>query len=128
MMFTPLSLIERWRGARARLATGASDYCETTVADSITVGFCGTSCIGPRVVVGLPSIFFTTSMPLVTLPNTKVQVRVPLVTYYMAVSGYPAAAHGVMPDYSINHTVEDFIAGRDQDMDTALQLARKATP
>ena len=30
-------------------------------------------------------------VPLVTLPNTKVAVRVPLVTYHMSVSGYKAA-------------------------------------
>src|SRR5215210_7293731 len=33
-------------------------------------------------------------MPVVTLPNTKLAVRVPLMTYYMAVSGYKAASHG----------------------------------
>jgi len=64
-------------------------------------------------------------MPAVVLPNTKITVRVPLVTYYMAVSGYKAAAHGVVPDYPVNHTIDDFIAGRDKDMEFALQLARK---
>jgi hypothetical protein len=52
--------------AAASLAT----YLPTTVADWITIGCCGTSPIGPRVVVGVASIFFTTSMPEVTLPNT----------------------------------------------------------
>ena len=42
----------------------------TTLADWITTFVCGTSPIGPRVVVGVPSIFFTTSMPATTLPNT----------------------------------------------------------
>jgi hypothetical protein len=65
--------------------------------------------------------------PLVTLPNTKIGLRVPLVTYYMAVSGYNAAAHGVVPDYPVNHTIDDLIAGHDKDMELALQLARKAT-
>jgi hypothetical protein len=65
--------------------------------------------------------------PLVTLPNTKIGLRVPLVTYYMAVSGYKAASHGVIPDYPLSHTIDDFIAARDKDMDLALQLARKAT-
>jgi Peptidase family S41 len=64
-------------------------------------------------------------MPAVVLPNTKITVRVPLVTYYMAVSGYKAAAHGVVPDYLVNHTIDDLIAGRDKDMEIALQLARK---
>jgi hypothetical protein len=62
--------------------------------------------------------------PLVTLPNTKLGLRVPLVTYYMAVSGYKAASHGVVPDYPVSHTIDDFIAARDKDMDLALQLAR----
>lgn len=66
-------------------------------------------------------------MPTVVLPNTMIGVRVPLVTYYMAVSGYKAAAHGVVPDYPVAHTIDDFIAGRDKDLDLALALARKAT-
>ena len=46
------------------------NYFPTTLADWITTFVCGTSPIGPRVVVGVPSIFFTTSMPAITLPNT----------------------------------------------------------
>ena len=65
-------------------------------------------------------------MPTVVLPNTKISVRVPLMTYYMAVSGYKAATHGVVPNYPVNHTIDDFIAGRDKDMELALQLARNA--
>jgi len=64
-------------------------------------------------------------VPLVTLPNTKVQIRVPLVTYYMAVSGYKAAAHGVVPDINIDYTIEELLAGTDKEMDAALKLARK---
>ena len=61
---------------------------------------------------------------MVTLPNTKVGLRVPLMTYYVAVSGYKAAAHGVIPDYPVSHTIDDLIAGRDKDMGLALQFAR----
>lgn len=64
-------------------------------------------------------------MPLVTLPNTKLSVRVPLMTYYMAVSGYKKASHGVIPDYPVERTIADLIAGRDKDMEVALKLARK---
>jgi len=63
--------------------------------------------------------------PNVTLPNTKLHVRVPLVTYYMAVSGYKTAARGVVPDQLIKHTIDDLISGTDKDMEMALQLARK---
>ncbi|CAB3803174.1 hypothetical protein LMG28614_05756 [Paraburkholderia ultramafica] len=55
---------------RSRSLTCLLYYLPTTVADWITIGVFGTSLIGPRVVVGVASIFFTTSMPLVTLPNT----------------------------------------------------------
>lgn len=64
-------------------------------------------------------------MPSVTLPNTKLALRVPLMTYYMAVSGYEAASHGLVPDHPLAHTIEDLITGRDPDMELALKLARK---
>ena len=63
--------------------------------------------------------------PLVKLPNTQVGVVVPIVTYYMAVSGYKAASRGIVPDYPVEHTIEDLIAGKDRDLELALQLARK---
>lgn len=64
-------------------------------------------------------------MPMLTLPNTSLQLRVPLMTYYMAVSGYKQASHGVIPDYRVEHTIADLIAGTDKDMELALKLARK---
>jgi hypothetical protein len=65
------------------------------------------------------------AVPEVTLPNTKVIVRVPLVTYYMAVSGYKAAAHGVVPDHPVRYTIEELLAGTDKELALALKLARK---
>jgi hypothetical protein len=64
-------------------------------------------------------------MPMVTLPNTKVGVRVPLVTYYMAVSGYKAASHGILPDHRVEYTIGDLLAGTDKEIAVALRLARK---
>jgi peptidase S41-like protein len=64
-------------------------------------------------------------VPQVVLPNTKVSVRVPLVTYYMAVSGYKAASHGVVPDFNVDYTIAELLAGTDKEMDVALKLARK---
>ena len=63
--------------------------------------------------------------PLVKLPNTKLGVVVPIVTYYMAVSGYKDASRGIIPDYPIVHTIEDLIAGKDRDLELALKLARE---
>ena len=59
------------------------------------------------------------------LPNTKLQAYVPLMTYYMAVSGYKAAAHGVVPDYPVHYTIEELLEGKDKELALALELARK---
>jgi Peptidase family S41 len=64
-------------------------------------------------------------VPALTLPNTKLIVYVPLVTYYMAVSGYKAAAHGVLPDHPIRYTIEELLEGTDKELALALKLARK---
>jgi hypothetical protein len=45
-------------------------------------------------------------------------------TYYMAVSGYKAAAHGVVPDHPISYTIEELLEGKDKELDLALKLAR----
>ncbi|MBI3410008.1 MAG: hypothetical protein HY040_16835 [Planctomycetes bacterium] len=63
--------------------------------------------------------------PTVNLPNTKLRVPVPLVTYYMAVKGYKDAARGVIPDHPIPRTIEDMLSGTDREMELALKLARQ---
>jgi hypothetical protein len=62
-----------------------------------------------------------------TLPNTKVYVRIPLVSYYLAVGGYkaPAAYRGVLPDHPIRYSIEDLLAGKDKELAKALELARQ---
>jgi hypothetical protein len=65
------------------------------------------------------------AMPAVTLPNTKVLVRVPLVTYYMAVSGYKDANRGIIPDHAVRYSIEELLAGTDKELAVALDLARK---
>ncbi len=62
----------------------------------------------------------------VTLPNTKVQLEVPLMAYYMAVSGYQAKAHGVVPDCPVEYTIEELLEGKDKELALALELARKS--
>ena len=51
-------------------------------------------------------------MVTATLPATRLQVRVPLVLYTMAVDGYPKD-RGIVPDFPVTPTVEDLLAGRD---------------
>jgi hypothetical protein len=62
---------------------------------------------------------------LLTLPNTKLQAYVPLMTYYMAVRGYKATSHGVVPDHPVTYTIEELIQGKDKELSLALELARK---
>ncbi len=65
-------------------------------------------------------------MPVLTLPNTKVTVRVPLMKYVMAVSGYRFPKRGVMPDVPIQPSINDRLTGRDPEIEAALTLARKS--
>ena len=61
--------------------------------------------------------------PAVTLPNTKLMVFVPLLSYYMAVSGYKARTRGVIPNYPVTYTITERMAGGDKEMSLALKLA-----
>jgi C-terminal processing protease CtpA/Prc len=62
---------------------------------------------------------------LLSLPNTKLQAYVPLMTYYMAVRDYKAASHGVVPDHPVKYTIDELLAGSDKELALALELARK---
>lgn len=54
-----------------------------------------------------------------TLPNTRLQIRIPLALYTMAVDGSPKD-RGLVPDFPVTPTIEDLLAGRDPVMDRAL--------
>jgi hypothetical protein len=62
---------------------------------------------------------------VLTLPNTKLQAYVPLMTYYMAVKDYKAANHGVVPDYPVSYTIDELLAGKDKELAQALELIHK---
>ena len=63
-------------------------------------------------------------MVLATLPNTRIQVRIPLVLYTMAVDGYPKD-RGIVPEVPVSPTVEDLLAGRDPEMERAITFLEK---
>jgi hypothetical protein len=63
-------------------------------------------------------------MVTATLPNTRIQVRIPLVLYTMAVDGYPKD-RGIVPDFPVTPTIEDLLAGRDPVMERALAYLDK---
>jgi C-terminal processing protease CtpA/Prc len=64
-------------------------------------------------------------MPTLTLPFTKIRVRIPMVRYHMAVSGYKYPDRGIIPDYPFTRTVQDHLNGNDTEMDYVLDLIAK---
>ena len=64
-------------------------------------------------------------MPTLTLPNTKLRVRIPMVRYVMAVSGYPYPDRGIIPDYPFQRTIEDYLHDNDTELEFVLNLINK---
>lgn len=66
---------------------------------------------------------------MLTLPNTKVRLVVPLMTYQLSTQSNsktkPAADRGVMPDYPVQRTIDDYLQGRDPELRLALKLAKQ---
>jgi C-terminal processing protease CtpA/Prc len=59
---------------------------------------------------------------IVTLPNSRLNIGIPMLAYYMAVKDYPYKDHGVLPDYTVKPTVKDLLTGTDPVMKLALDL------
>jgi hypothetical protein len=64
-------------------------------------------------------------MPTLTLSHTALRVRIPMVRYHMAVSGYDHPYRGIIPDYPFSRTVEDYLADKDTEMEYVLNLIEK---
>lgn len=64
-------------------------------------------------------------MPRLTLPNTKIRVRIPMIRYTMAVSGYPKD-RGIIPDYPVSPKIEDLLYDKDTVMEFTLNLIKKS--
>lgn len=66
----------------------------------------------------------------VTLPNTRLTLHVPLMSYYLAVRGTEDNSRGVRPGHPVAYSIGDYLTGADKEMALALELARResATP
>jgi len=64
-------------------------------------------------------------MPTLTLPSTKLRVRIPMMRYHMAVSGYKYPDRGIIPDYPFTRSIEDLLADRDTELEYILDLIKK---
>ena len=63
------------------------------------------------------------TMPTVTLPNSKLQLRLPMYEYWNAVPGYDGKRHGTRPDYVVEFRVASLLRSVDEQLDLALKLA-----
>ncbi len=61
----------------------------------------------------------------VTLPNTKLRVRIPMMRYTMAVSGYEPTDRGLIPDHPVTPTLDDIMSGRDAVLEYVVGLIRQ---
>ncbi len=63
----------------------------------------------------------------IMLPNTKMLIYIPIVSYYLSVEGghQHDAGRGVIPDFPVERTITDMVAGTDRDLELALELSRK---
>ena len=61
---------------------------------------------------------------IVTLPNSKIRIRVPMYEYWNAVPGYEGKRRGTQPDHPVETTLANMIRGVDEQLDLALKLAK----
>lgn len=59
------------------------------------------------------------------LPNTKIRVNIPLTKYVMAVKKIKHNDRGIIPDYIIVPTINDYLQHKDIQMDFAMKLINK---
>ncbi|MGU3377531.1 S41 family peptidase [Chryseobacterium sp. M5A1_1a] len=65
---------------------------------------------------------FSGSVPNLTLPNSKLQIGIPLMKYMMAVKDYKFNDRGVIPNYHITPTIKDRIESHDPELEYAKKL------
>jgi len=59
-----------------------------------------------------------------TLPNSKVRITIPLMTYHMAIPGSARGNRGIPVDHTVRYTIDELLAGTDKEMETAMGLIR----
>jgi hypothetical protein len=63
-----------------------------------------------------------------TLPHSKLFIRIPIRCYIQAVSEYPYRDRGVIPDYPVEPTIQDVLKGIDTELEFTLDLIRVHEP
>jgi C-terminal processing protease CtpA/Prc len=62
---------------------------------------------------------------IVTLPNSKMRIRVPMYEYWNAVPGYDGKRRGTRPDHLVETKVASLLRGVDDQLNLALSLAAR---
>jgi hypothetical protein len=62
-------------------------------------------------------------MPTITLPHSRLQMRLPVYGYWNAVPGYGGKRRGTIPDYVVKTRITALLRGIDEQLDLALKLA-----
>ena len=65
-------------------------------------------------------------MPTLTLPNSKVGIRLPMYEYWNAVPGYQGKRRGTIPDYVVEMRTADVLRGVDAPLELAMKLTQSA--
>jgi C-terminal processing protease CtpA/Prc len=63
---------------------------------------------------------------MLTLPNSKARVRIPMYEYWNAVPGYDGKRRGTRPDHLVETKAANLLRGVDEQLDLALKLASQA--
>jgi C-terminal processing protease CtpA/Prc len=62
---------------------------------------------------------------LITLPNTKIKVNIPVARYQTDVTRNENFGRGTLPDHTVQYSIDDIIQGIDKDIETVMALIRE---
>jgi hypothetical protein len=63
---------------------------------------------------------------ILTLPNSKARIRVPMYEYWNATPGYDGKRRGTRPDYTVATKAANLLRGMDEQLELAMKLATQA--
>ena len=62
------------------------------------------------------------------LPNTNVQLAIPIIQYHFLEQPGLQSGRGVIPQYPVTTTKQDFVSNTDRTLERVLELIEKGTP
>ena len=62
---------------------------------------------------------------IVTLPNSKMKLGIPLMAYYTAVKDYEFTDRGIVPHYQVQPTIMGILSGKDEIMERTMKIMNK---